>query len=94
MSTEYFVRNIFHKHVWKHQRGSKENRCDARRWIKLDQDHVHWYLLVLAVLSLQVPLPESLLGRQSTFTTVVLLDRTAYNKRIGCRETSLIINKH
>jgi hypothetical protein len=80
---------IFHKNLGKHQRGSKENRCDARRWIKLDQDHVQWYFWYW-----QWSAFWFCLVRPWIFTVVELLDRAVYHKRIGCCETSLIINKH
>jgi len=33
--------------------------CQHGRWVEMTQDHVHWEALLLAVLNLQVLLPES-----------------------------------
>jgi hypothetical protein len=37
----------------------REMGCEDGRWMELAQDHVQWWTLVLAVLNLQILLPES-----------------------------------
>jgi hypothetical protein len=39
----------------------REIGCEDGRWMELAQDRVQWRALMLALLNLRVPLPESLL---------------------------------
>jgi hypothetical protein len=50
--------------------GVKEVGCEDGRWIELAQDCVQWRALVLAVLNLQVLLPESYLISKMALTEI------------------------